>query len=397
MTNNTYDPPVARATTDNRLQLRKWLTGLGAPSSVVRCLRLNELQRLIDDEQAVTALLTDNEKPPRTPVDAPKSKKATDVQTPSKKPRSGSQGDDLGDRIAKALAPVFQNLSATVDEAQVIKLIHEHAPKASTTTLRIETPREVRTIDEHTHDVLPTVIQVLNAGVNVYMVGGAGSGKTTIARQAATALGLDFYFQGSVQSKYDLIGYTDAMGDYVTTDFRRWYEGGGVFLLDEIDGSQPDAVVAFNAAMEDGYYSFPDKQVKRHKDCKVIAAANTFGIGATNKYVGRYALDAASLSRFFYISVTYDEKLERSLVQSITDNETDSNVVLEVMGAYRKAIVDLGLDVICGTREIKQVAQLVSAGMPMKNIIRGVLDKGLGDEHFAQLKATAQRIYEQQR
>src|ERR1700676_639204 len=140
-----------------------------------------------------------------------------------------------------------------------------------------------------------------NVPVNVWLVGPAGSGKTKACEQVAHELGIEFYFTGAISEPYSLLGYKDANGNYVSTTFRQAYENGGVFLLDEVDGISPNALFTFNAALANGHCAFPDKVVKRHKDCIIIAAANTFGLGGTSDYVGRVKLDAATLSRFVWV------------------------------------------------------------------------------------------------
>ena len=52
---------------------------------------------------------------------------------------------------------------------------------------------------------------------------------------------------------------------------------------------------------------------KKHKDFRLIAAANTWGTGPSALYVGRNQLDAAFLDRFAQIEVDYDRKLELSI------------------------------------------------------------------------------------
>lgn len=163
------------------------------------------------------------------------------------------------------------------------------------------------------HKTFKTLLSVLQAKLNAYLVGPAGSGKTTAAEQAANALGVKFYFTGAITSEYKLTGFIDAQGRVICPAFRKAYEYGGLFLFDEIDGSMPQAVLAFNAAIANGQMDFPDHTVKKHEDFYCVAAANTFGLGADQVYIGRNQLDGATLDRFCFIEWVYDEDLERSL------------------------------------------------------------------------------------
>lgn len=166
---------------------------------------------------------------------------------------------------------------------------------------------------ETAHMALPDVVTAVVAGDSPYLVGPAGSGKTTLAEQVATVLDRKFYIESRVTSEFKLLGFIDAAGHVVRTQFREAYEHGGVFLLDEVDASDPDALTAFNSALANGMAAFPDMLVRRHPDFVAIAAGNTFGRGADRQYVGRNQLDAATLDRFCIIEVDYDEMLELEL------------------------------------------------------------------------------------
>ena len=163
---------------------------------------------------------------------------------------------------------------------------------------------------DRAHRMLEPVLTTVVAGATPMLVGPAGSGKTTLAEQVAKLMKLNFYMEARVTSEYKLIGFLDATGKVARTQFREAYEKGGVFLFDEMDASDADALTAFNAALSNGLCAFPDKLVKRHEDFHAIAACNTFGRGADRQYVGRNQLDAATLDRFVVLEVDYDEQLE---------------------------------------------------------------------------------------
>ena len=74
-------------------------------------------------------------------------------------------------------------------------------------------------------------------------IGPAGTGKNFIAKQVADALGLDFYFSNAVTQEYKITGYGDANGEFVKTQFFDAFTKGGLFLLDEMDASCPEALI----------------------------------------------------------------------------------------------------------------------------------------------------------
>ena len=252
--------------------------------------------------------------------------------------------------------------------------------------LKAQKARELRvTIEDRNpvelglqHEQFETLLRVLASGLNAYVVGPTGSGKTTAAVNVAKAMGLEFYFTGAIASEFKLTGFIDAQGRIVNTEFRRAYEKGGLFLFDEIDASYPQAVLAFNAALANDFMDFPDKRVARHKDFRCIAAANTYGMGADRVYVGRNQLDAASLDRFVFLDWHYDEKLERA----IAGHDTWVDFVQDV----RRAVQELKIRHVVSPRASIFGVQLLKYGMPAKQIIETLIWKGLDQATIEKIK-----------
>lgn len=189
---------------------------------------------------------------------------------------------------------------------------------------------------------------------NVLLVGGAGSGKTTLAEQVADALGLRF---GSISctagmNESQLMGRPaltlNGKNGYIGTQFVDIYENGGVFLLDEYDALDSNMACSVNSGLANGILSVPNRMdnpiAKRHKDCIVIACGNTWGTGQGSRhYVGRNKIDGATLDRFVPIEVDYDDNLERHLVG-------EHIVLYDFLNHLRKACANKGIDKIISTR-----------------------------------------------
>jgi MoxR-like ATPase len=225
--------------------------------------------------------------------------------------------------LAKELAP-YLSIKAGLDTAAVAREAHKAvASQIDGIIARVVAATEPKPLPvvvhaPHTdpvnvgvqHKQFPLLVKALASGCNVWVTGPAGSGKTTAVHNAAIALGKEYGYTGSCQDQYALTGYNDANGRYVRTPLRERYEHGGLFLWDEVDGSDPNALLAFNAMLANGTASFPDGMIKRHPDTLLAATANTFGLGGTHEYVGRNRLDAAFLDRFVFIDWQIDEALE---------------------------------------------------------------------------------------
>ena len=283
------------------------------------------------------------------------------------------------DATAAALAQLINTLTPAApaapqfDEA-ALKVAVE---KYSCTTLVIDKPATAApavTI-KSAHRSLAPVVKIVNLGRHVFLTGPAGSGKTTLASQCAESLGLNFYSTGAVLQKYELTGFMDANNNYHETEFYKAFTRGGVFLFDEMDASNPSALVAFNQALANHTYSFPNGDQKRHKDFVVIAAANTDGTGATRAYSARNALDGATLDRYTRVNVQYDKKVETRMAQTAyaraggTDTAALEVIVIQQFREYRAAAEKAGLStVIISPRTLEKGAELLALGFSERDI-----------------------------
>ena len=284
-------------------------------------------------------------------------------------------------RLASGMAELSRGLDALADETRraLPSLIQEALKLQTPTRLEVSLNGAPPVATGTVHRDVPRILKYLAAGVNVYLHGPAGSGKTTAARQCANALGQKFYFAAKVESEYLLLGFRDAKGEAVRTPFREAYEHGGLFLLDELDASSPGAIVALNAALANGVCPFPDGTIARHADFRCIAAGNTTLSGSSRQYTGRNQLDAASVDRFAFIEFGYDEVLERSLA---------SNAVwCDYVQQVRKAVLARGLPKLVTPRATLDGCTLLAAGDTWENVEQACIWKGLDADTVAQIKS----------
>jgi hypothetical protein len=238
--------------------------------------------------------------------------------------KNGESDDDLFALIENRLNK-RNKLAAGVNEQMLNERIGNLQTELKAYLDSLQQPTRVEVYNRDTeerkdlgvqHFRFPSLLAWLRMRMHCALVGPAGTGKTEGARQAALALGLEFrsISVGAQTTKSDLVGYMDASGRYVSTVIRESFEFGGVVLLDEFDAANANVATVLNAITANSHAGFPDgKLVGRHKDFIVIVAMNTFGRGADREYVGRNQLDAATITRFKFISWDQDDALELAL------------------------------------------------------------------------------------
>lgn len=183
------------------------------------------------------------------------------------------------------------------------------------------------------HWQMPLLQAIIETNRQALIVGGAGSGKTTIAETIAKKLGFcteeQFYSisLSSGVSEAHLSGRMVMTGEFLDTKFLDVVENGGVILLDEFDNADPDVLVGLNSLLANDLISCPlrrgNEVARRAENCYIIATANTWGNGSGGSagYV-RKQLDSATLDRFvaskFYMG---QDRRITNLVMGLSDEE----------------------------------------------------------------------------
>jgi hypothetical protein len=368
----------------NRGPIRRWLTAKGLRYAQISHLSTAELAELYNDlsNTRLNAMRAVSGLPPLagqdgiqtipapTPPPRPQPQTTTTTTTPTPTPTTTMTTPQAPNAAAiEALLAILTPAPAApaMDEDRIRELIDLYAPRPTAVTVEVRKQGEIiRTLPAGTtHYVFPLVLAAVQID-NVFVSGPAGSGKTHMAEQCAEALSIPFYFTGAVASEYKLTGFIDAQGRVVRTAFREAFEHGGLFLFDEIDSSSPAALLAFNAALSNGKFDFPDGSVKKHKDFICIASANTWGAGASREYVGRNQLDAATLNRFALIAMDYDCGLESSIAAS---HYVHGSTVAELMQAYRHACRTESVRLVISPRNTTRTAKALAIGLSLSQAL----------------------------
>ncbi len=270
--------------------------------------------------------------------------------------------------------------AGAIDEQAIRNIVRQELDQAPARRIEIAGPRGTITIDGPLHYLTELVIKIASIGHPIMLVGPAGCGKTTIGEHAARALQLPFNITSTITDTHELIGFVDGHGRYHDTPFRNAYEKGGVWIADEIDAWEANALLTANSALANGYCNFPDhaEPVARHADFRMIATANTFGTGADRLYVGRNELDAASLDRFATIDVDYDLTLERMFAAGRDE-------WLERVWHVRKIVNEMKIRHVVSSRAIAMGAAALAIGLDWDDVETIYLFKGMSSKDRAKV------------
>lgn len=234
------------------------------------------------------------------------------------------------------------------------------------------------------HERFEQILSQVQLDEPIMLIGPAGSGKNVAVSQVADALGQHMYYTNNASNEFKLTGFIDAGGHYRDTEFYKAFKNGGIFFLDEIDNSDPSALIVINSALANGYMAFPHETIDRHPDFRIVAAANTWGKGADLQYVGRNALDGATLDRFDNIFFDYDTNLEKALFPN--------DEVLEFMWAFRNAVYRSKIPHIVSTRGIGKVYKKEINGIPVQYILTSNVIKNLGQDDVNTIIGNMQNV-----
>jgi cobaltochelatase CobS len=363
-------------TADNRGLVRKWLVAQGLPALFVGGLSMRELALAYNDttsEQYARLLRKFEEAKDAAGDEA--SDEIFETNETIKTAPSSENGHANGDAAA-LLEMLRKVIGSSVDANQVREIVNatikdkagsiaEDLKKLISPAIRVElvAPNgEVKPLDGTVHPNFPKLLMMAQARdaqgyhVNILLSGEASSGKTTACKQLAKAFDRKWCFNGAISMPHEMLGFIDAAGNYHRTPFRDAYEYGGVYTFDEVDRSDPVALLAVNPHLANGVATFPDGQIQRHKDCLIICTANTWGNGANADYCGATKLDAAFLSRF---PARLPWNIDPAFELSISGNEAWAARVQAARARAKAA----GLKVMIDVRMTLSGAALIAAGL----------------------------------
>lgn len=298
------------------------------------------------------------------------------VEEPKKAAPEMPQIDAAQNAFTAAFMPLFSGVAAQVEASIMAKVqpILDRAPVTVTHVIKSVDTEYKSKAGEVFHPNFDAICARIKAGMWVYLYGPTGSGKNVMAEQIAKALGLEFHYLAHTLDRFELTGFIDASGCYQPTEFYKAYTEGGLFMLDELDASDENALITLNSAAN-GYFAFPCGTVKAHPNFRCIAAGNTCGRGATDDYTARRVMDASSLGRFTPRFHGYCNEIDLA-------SAGGNNELVDFFHSMRKIKESTGGQMLLSPRQIKSIAML-EGSEELSQIMTDILCTYLTEDEFS--------------
>ena len=326
------------------------------------------------------------------------------TSTPSAPPTSTSGGDNMMEMFMSGILDHVRAESVSMVEAHVTEALSDVITGSQFKVLAKELRDEIDVGKkvvvqnpqlpdpvtlEGTHPQFEWCLRSCASRMNLFLVGGAGTGKTYMTKQIAKALGITHYMLSCTADmmRHDLFGFIDAGGNYHSTPLRRAWEWGGLFVIDEVDLATANLMGGVNdvANVDSEDLEFPDGRIDRHPEFRLIACANTIGEGATSTYRGRNALDGAFLDRFVFMDIELDEAIETRRVLALMSDETRAVSWLAIVRRVRQNIKQYALPMIVTPRAAMHGAQLLELGMGVTSVVTSTPTRGCTSDVYRKM------------
>ncbi|WP_318512049.1 AAA family ATPase [Photobacterium leiognathi] len=200
-----------------------------------------------------------------------------------------------------------------------------------------------------------------------WMIGGHGTGKTSVAEQVAARFGVQCFSETcSERTEFlDLFGYNIPCAGgkmkFVHGGLYLAMQNGGICVLNEVDAMSPSELIKLNELLggKPVYVPQTESWLIPHKDFRLIVTSNTNGTGDDPRYIGTGQLNAAFKDRFMKVYVDYlPSEIEEAYLKTILDKRFNKSnphynslrakqyealikMIVKVANALRKASVSM--------------------------------------------------------
>lgn len=215
-------------------------------------------------------------------------------------------------------------------------------------------------------DLLKEVIIGFELGMNVYLWGYHGTGKTTVLEQAAARTRRPFMRVQHTQNMQE----SDVLGQWTVRNGQTEFQlgplpmamlNGWIYCADEYDFAMPAVTSVYQPVLEGKPLLIKDappmfRQIVPHKNFRFVATGNTNGTGdETGLYQGTLIQNAANYSRFHITEeVKYMEpKIEENVIVSqCAIDRVNAGKIVKFATSVRQHFIDGKISTTISPREL---------------------------------------------
>lgn len=309
--------------------------------------------------------------------EAEKSAREAEKAEKAKKEKATVDKEDAKKKAVESIKSKISSFSVEVDEdGSVI------SPKSTTMTTRDNIKFNHLQSNAALEAYIPEVdenyvfpvwteefVSMLDNGLNVWLYGGTGAGKSSMAEQVCATGKLPLMYQSFHEDiKPDqLFGGKDLVdGNTVWVDgpVTKAYREGFVLLLDEIDGLPPEIQFCLYGILDRKPLVLAEngnEVVKPHPNFRAIATGNTQGRGdETGMFAGTNVLNRAFLNRYrVWYKVDYpSEGIYRKIIENEGVNSSVARVIARLAKEINNAFMNGTLTETFSLRDAREVAKV---------------------------------------
>jgi len=260
--------------------------------------------------------------------------------------------EDIINRFNDILNNIGGGGSSEVDETQVEeifekqfslrKIKYQNLDKdlkkkfESVQVVKYEIPnRKTPKVDNSLIPDYQQIVDEIMLGHNIFLIGGAGTGKTTLAQNVSKSIGIDYVTINCSQwtAPVEIIG-GQTLDGYQDGKLIEAWRNGSMLILDELPKLDPNTAGLLNDALaksgtpESFIYNANKEKIKKHDNFCVVATGNIYPNSEDIAYGANNKQDLSLLDRFSG-SIYWIEKnptLEKAIVQELFIWEMSNNI-----------------------------------------------------------------------
>jgi MoxR-like ATPase len=222
--------------------------------------------------------------------------------------------------------------------------------------------------------IFDDVCAMIKGGVQVCLVGPSGCGKSLLVNEVAKVLKKDLYMESFAGGKRysQVFGSThlvDGKSEWVAAKFLlELQKENNLVFMDEVMSADPDVLIGANPILDRKTRCFhsPVGVISVNPKCTICAASNVTGREYSMNYKGTQQQDASVLNRFVHIHMTYDDKVENTILKKSPLDEGDKSYLDTTLKTLRRAVSTHNISYDPSTRKLVQAIELVALGLPAK-------------------------------